>query len=517
LARVEIMRGTELGRQILFAAAATMATALMAMGQETTRLTLDDAIELARRNNPTFLQTQNDEGAADWAVREAYTSLFLPSLSGFGTAQYVAPGQQRIGTITTGGVEQGALFTSFYSLNLNYSLSGNTLFGLGSARADRKAARARTIAAEFIMEQAVTLQYMTALRARDRVAVTRRQLDRSKENWEIARARVEAQAAIITDAKQAEVQAGRDSVALLQAQSALRVERFRLLENVGLSFEDEVELVSEFEVFRPDWDVGELIAAALDGHPQLRSFEANESARKANLRQARSAYFPTVSLSARWAGFTQEVENGQFLVGLAEDRSESATKNCALMNDISSGLTQPLPEFPQNCGAFAFTEEQAQAILNRNSAFPFNFNTLPFQASLSVNVPIFSGFSRETQVSQAAAFYEDALHQRRAEELRLRTAVTSAFDGLTTAYDVLELEERNREVAEEQLELSRQRYQLGADNFLVLLDAERTMADAERAYLDAIYTFHIQLTSLEAAAGLRLRPEETPRNERDQG
>jgi outer membrane protein len=510
------MRGTEIGKHLLLAAAATMATAMMALGQETTRLTLQDAIDLARRNNPTFLQTQNDEAAADWGVREAYTSLFLPDLSAFGTAQYEAPGQQRVGTITTGGVEQGALFTSYYQLSLDYRLNGNTLFGLGSARADRKAARAQTIAAEFVMEQAVTLQYMTALRARDQVAVARRQLERSKENWEIARTRVEAQAAIITDAKQAEVQAGRDSVAVLQAQSALRVERFRLLENVGLSFDDEVELVSEFELFRPEWHINELIATALDGHPQLRSFEANEDARKANLRQARSAYFPTLSLSARWAGFTQEIENSEFLVAQEERKAAGAIQSCELMNQISSGLTSPLSGFPQNCAGFVITPEAEEAILASNSAFPFNFNRLPFQASLTVSVPIFQGFSRETQVSQAAAVYEDAVHQRRAEELRLRTAVTSAFDALMTASDVVVLESRNREVAQEQLELARQRYQLGADNFLVLLDAERTMADAERAYLDGIYTFHIQLTSLEAAVGQRLRPEETRRNEQDQ-
>ena len=64
----------------------------------------------------------------------------------------------------------------------------------------------------------------------------------------------------------------------------------------------------------------------------------------------------------------------------------------------------------------------------------------------------------------------------------------------------------NREVAAEQLELSRQRYALGADNFLVLLDAERTMAEGERAYLDSLYTFHIELASLENSVGQQLRP-----------
>ena len=164
--------------------------------------------------------------------------------------------------------------------------------------------------------------------------------------------------------------------------------------------------------------------------------------------------------------------------------------------------------FPRNCNALQITDETRQAILAANDIFPFNFTNQPFQATLSVSIPIFNGFSRERQVSQAANQLEDAEYSRRAEELRLRTAVTSAYDGLMTAFNVVQVEERSRVVAAEQLELSRQRYTLGADNFLVLLDAERVMAEGERAYLDGLYAFHVELANLENAVGQRLRPEE---------
>ena len=55
-------------RVLTLTAAALLATAAMALGQETVRLTLDEAIDLARENNPTFLRTQNNEAAADWLV-----------------------------------------------------------------------------------------------------------------------------------------------------------------------------------------------------------------------------------------------------------------------------------------------------------------------------------------------------------------------------------------------------------------------------------------------------------------
>ena len=164
--------------------------------------------------------------------------------------------------------------------------------------------------------------------------------------------------------------------------------------------------------------------------------------------------------------------------------------------------------FPRDCAALQITDANRHAILAANDAFPFGFESIPFQATLSVSLPIFSGFSRERQVSEAANALQDAEHFRRGEELRLRADVRSAYDGLMTAFNVAQVEERNREVAAEQLELSRQRYALGADNFLVLLDAERTMAEGERAYLDGLYAFHIELANLESAVGQRLRPEE---------
>jgi outer membrane protein TolC len=71
------------------------------------RLTLDGAIDLARKNNPTFLTTQNNEAAADWGVREATSNLFLPSFTANATGTYQSPGIQRIGTINTGGADQG--------------------------------------------------------------------------------------------------------------------------------------------------------------------------------------------------------------------------------------------------------------------------------------------------------------------------------------------------------------------------------------------------------------------------
>jgi outer membrane protein len=125
--------------------------------------------------------------------------------------------------------------------------------------------------------------------------------------------------------------------------------------------------------------------------------------------------------------------------------------------------------------------------------------------SAQLSLPIFTGFSRQRQVAQASNAAEDAEHNRRAEELRLRTFVTNAYDNLVSAHQVVQAEERNRTLAEEQLLLQQRRYALGASDMLLLMDAQTTMSTAEQAYLSAVYDFHYNLIALEAAVGQPLR------------
>ncbi len=503
-------RGPRATMAVGFVLLAVIATG-SASGQEgAMSLTLDEAIDLARENNPTFLSTANDMAAADWSVREAYAA-FLPSFSASGGAQYTAPGVQRIGNITF--EDYGAITThyllSYYGLNLNYRLSGSTLFQARSARADRNATEARISAAEFTLESSVTAQYLIALMARDGVAVVQEQLERAEQNYELAQARVDAGAAIPNEAKQMEVERGRAQVAVIRAENLLRTEKLRLREQIGIPLDQEIVLESEVGLFEPEWSREELLSAALGSHPQLRSFQATENARRADLRQAQSTYLPSLSASASWSGFARETGNKDYLVGQAKSSQLGRKDNCEFMNEISAGLSSPLEGYPSDCSGYVLTPEAEADLIAGSNVFPFSTTRQPFQAQFQISVPVFQGFSRQRQVEQARNATQDAMYSRRAEELRISTAVNQSLDDLESAYRVVAIEVRNREVATEQLELARERYRLGAAAFLELLEAQTSMATAERDYLNALYTFHGAMWRLEEATGLKLRPEST--------
>ena len=463
-------------------------------------LTLDQAIEVAKGNNPIYLSAQNDMAQAHWQTREAYAG-FLPTVNVSGSAGYQAAGVQRIGTLVFDGPTDWAF--SNYRVNLNMTLNGNTIFGIANARANKRATAASVGAAEWNLETSVALQYMTVLRAMDQVDVAQRQLDRARQNLQIVNARVETGAAAGIEGSQAEVDLGRAEVGMIHAQRDVRQAKLLLAERLGVALDVDIELASQFDVFEPDFEVAPLIDQALASHPSLRAVAAQESASKAAARQvSTSQYLPTIFLNTGFNGNSQQALNDNFVTqqvgGQAADRAES----CEFNNALDTGLNGGLPGYsPQDCSLLTVSDEALEAALSANRVFPFGFTKAPVQFSATVSLPIFTGFSRQRQVSQANNAAEDAEHARRAEELRLRTAVTNAYDNLVSAYQVVQAESRNQSLSVEQLRLQQRRYALGAAGLLELMDAQTTVTTSDQLYLNAVYDFQFNLIALEAAVG----------------
>jgi outer membrane protein len=469
-------------------------------------LSMEEAVQLARRYNPSFRMQANDEAVADWQVRAAYGSL-LPSLTSSLGVDWQAGGIPNIGLLSGedfGLVRSPDYFFSRYGLGVNLNVSGGTFFRIAQERAAREATRARIDAAAFTLEADVTRAYLTALRTRDAVQLARQELESAQQALQLAEGRVAAGAGTRLDAAQAEVEAGRAEVALLQAQAAEEMEKLRLLQRLGLDVEHTVELTTELQMFEPHWRLEELTQAALQQHPQLRSARAAESASRAAARSARMSYLPSINFSGGWSGTTRTTRDEGYLLDQAEESALNRIRSCENTNDLYSRLAQPLP--PQDCTRFAMTDAMRAQVLAANDVFPFNFTKRPPSFGLSVSMPIFNGFTREAQLQSASAAAEDARYQRRDEELSRRTTVATSYLALQTAYRSVAIEERNVAAAAEHLELARERYRLGAGSILELTQAQATKARADQAHLTAIYSFHENLATLEAAVGQRLRP-----------
>lgn len=473
-------------------------------------LTIDEAVRIARANNPGFQATRNDVQVDDWNVKSAYGSLYTPSVSVNGGISWRGSGDVQLGTLTSeqlGFANQPSFLFSDYGLNVNYRLDGRTLMAPGQAKAARRATRARIGSADADLILRVTQAYLEVLRQEEALQLARQELERARFNFRLAQGQRDVGAASAIDVRQAEVAVGRGEVGVLQAETAERTARLRLLQELGLDLEQEVELSSDFTLSEPTWTRDELYRQALEQNPGLHALRAQEAAASYEVRMARSSYFPSLSLGASFSGFTREATSTDFAVAQARAQAENRIDQCQALNEIFRRLADPLP--PQDCSQFQITDSAIRQIRNENDAFPFDFTNQPAQLFLSVSLPVFQGLGRQRDVEAAHVQREDARHQLREQELALRVNIYSGLATVRTAYQTAVLEGRNQEVAAEQLRLARERYQLGSASFLELIEAETVKAQADRERVGAVYAYHDAVASLEAVVGTTLRGQST--------
>lgn len=468
-------------------------------------LSLAEAIEVARANNPGYRQVLNDRDLADWDVRRAYGQL-LPTASASSGITWQGAGEQQFGTLTLGDLGFGNLpsyYLSSYRISLGYSLDWSTLKEPASAKAQRAATDADIRVSEANLVSQVTGAYLEVLRAGEGVRLAEQQLENSRLNLRLAQGQLEVGAATPIDVGQAEVQVGRSQVGVLQARNALATARMRLLQQMGVPVDQEVDLSTDFALSEPPWTLDELYDRALDQNPTLQSRRRREQAAEIGVSQARGAYYPSLSVSTGWSGFTREASNVDLQIAQAQARVAGQVAQCAATNELYRRLADPLPAL--DCSVFAFTDAQRQAIVDQNDQFPFNFERSPLSLSLGISIPIFQGFTRHRNLEAAKLQQRDLAQQVREQELALRADLSIALGNARTAYESALLEDRNRQLAEQQLRLARERYQLGAITFVELVDAQTVFAQADRDGTAAVFAYHDTVTSLEALVGSSLR------------
>jgi outer membrane protein len=478
----------------------------LALGQQSPRppttLSLADAIVVARGNNPAYRQTLHDRSPAAWAARNAYASVLIPSVTASGGVGYAGPGQQRF--LTSNFSQSVSTWSSNYSLYADWTLSAATLSAPGLKQAQLTAADADIAGAETNLITAVTQQYLTVLQARDNAEVARQQLDHDDEFLKLAQARYDVGRASLIDVRQAQVARGQAEVALLRARTAVAVEKLRLFQEMGVTAPvdlEAVQLTDSFTVQEPSWKLGDLLTMAEQQNPALKALRARERAAGWGVKAATSAYGPTLSLSAGWSGFTQKFTNLDPVIASARASGAADSLSCVYANTawLNTGQT------PLDCTALSFTAQQEQALRDQNAAYPFHFTPQPFQARLTVTIPLWANFQQPLQVSQAKAQQQDLQESVRARGLQVQTDVSQAYLTLQTAYRATAIQDTNRVAAREQLQLATERYRVGSGTFFELLDAQVAALRAETEYVNAVYDYHKALAALEAAVGRPLR------------
>ena len=465
-------------------------------------LSLADAIAIARDQNPAYRQALNNRGPAAWGVRGAFSSLVIPNVTAGAGMSYTGAGSQTF--LSSSFSQSVSTISSSYSLGLSWELSGATLSQPWLAKAQQHAVDADIAGAANALATGITQQYLTVRQARDQAELARKTLERNDEFLKLAQARFNVGQATLIDVRQAQVARGQAAVALLRAQTLVSVEKLRLFEQMGVTPPTDiqaVQLTDTFAVQTPAWQMTDLLTMAESQNPALKALRAREGAAAWGVRAATSSYGPSLSVTAGWSGFTQQFTDVDPIIASQQYAFGQQKTACDEDNVIRSNNGLPV----RNCSLYVWGSQNEQTLRDQNSVFPFQFTRQPFQARLSISLPLFTNFSRTMRVSQARADHGDLEEAVRARGLAVQTEVSQAYLTLETAFQTIAIQDTNRTAAREQLQLATERYRVGSGTFFELLDAQVAGLRADNDYVNAIYDYHKALAALEAAVGRSLR------------
>jgi outer membrane protein len=490
-------------RRLIFTLCA-VGSAQLAQAQTPTQaagpvLPLEEAIRLAVRNNPTFLHSTTARQRAGAQLRSAYGQL-LPSVrTSFGSS-YREGRPQFFAGQSFGSTSD--VLSSSAGINADIQLSRSNWLAHKQQRAALAAAESDVTSAEATLRANVATQYLNALQAQARAVLQDTLLRSTEAQLELARARQQVGAATTLDVRRAEVQVGQQRVAVLRERNTAELEKLRLFQQLGVEQPANVQLTTQFLVEEPKVQLDQLLEQARRSNPSLTAFRSRERASDVGVSSARSAYFPTLSLSTGLNGYTQQSTDITGTINSTRADVENQRTNCLRTDSLRAGAgLAPIGK----CNTIVFTPQLEQSIRDANSAFPFQLTRAPLEFSAQVSLPIFDGFIREQRIEEATAARNDARYRVRAQELQLTADVTSGHRNLVTAYQTVRLQEQNSITAREALALAQERFRVGANTFVDVTQARADYERAETERINAIYDYHKAFAALEAAVGRPLR------------
>jgi len=416
-------------------------------GPETLTLTLEEAIELALRQNPFFMATREKETQARSLVRES-VSRFLPTLNAQGQDTLdeklfvlefpsFIPGEppQRISID----------FTKNYQMSLAFSLplfaGGRLVAGYKQANYSLQASRETVRLSEQETIFNVKRSFYGYLLAREFSAAAQEALDLAEKFRVNVKNLYEVGMASRFDLLRSEVQVANLQPQAIKARNSVDVAELGLKTIVGLDLDTPIAVKGELAAPPLDTETGGAIEQALGQRPELRQIDYQRRMAGEMLKIARGSALPTLAVG----------------------------------------------------GAYSFW---ADGLNFRKGAWQ-NF----YAINLSLTVPLFNGFESRARIGQSKAMIRELDWTRKGLSDMIAFEVRQAVLNYTQARETLLSQEKNVEQAREAVRIAELNYAEGLATNLDVSTAQVALSQARTNYSQALYDCVISQAQLEKAVG----------------
>jgi len=279
----------------LAALAAAPLSAQVAVDTGARPIQLNEAIQLAIKNNPATVAARGQLTTGEAGVRAAW-GVFIPSLTISTSSSALSPATSRVNT-TTGQLISGKWqMTQGFSFGLTLFNGGTEFYDLAAARAQLRAAVAGESAENWQVTYLVKQQYYAVLAALEEKNAAQAALDQAQQQMKMSVLQVQARTAIKSDSLQSLVQLGNAQLAVLTADNDLRTANAALTRLVAAPAT--VTAIHQDSVVDIQFalDSAQIESWALAG-PSVVQAAANLAAAQSGASAARGAWWPTLTAS----------------------------------------------------------------------------------------------------------------------------------------------------------------------------------------------------------------------------
>ncbi len=412
---------------------------------------LAELVDVALRMNPSTRRAWDlaRAAAAQWAVSRGD---YYPTITGDASAMGMG-----------GDTSHG--YYGQVGISLSY-----LLLDFGGREAAVESARQALTAANWNHNQViqdvlrdVPQAYYTYLGNRARVRASEASLKEALTSLESTEHRKKAGVSTIADVLQARSKADQAKLDLIGNRGALKISKGNLATAIGWHANANFEVKEDpgnipLDTVRQNTE--ELIQLALRDRPDLASSKASVRQSEAELRKSEAELWPKLTATGNvgWSGINGDLGDSEWLSGGGRISS----------SDVS------------------------------------------YYGGLTLQIPLFEGFSLRNKVRQARASLDAARDELRMKEETVISEVWSAFYTVRTAAQQVETSETLVASSEQSYNVSLARYQAGAADIVELLNAQSTLASARSQRVQARTDLFTSYAELIHAIGADL-PAETQR------
>jgi len=413
------------------------------------RLTLQNAIALARKNEPTYNSVVTAAGVAGETRAQSRDAL-LPSVN-FNTALITTQSNQNTSNGVT-FIANNAPHEYISQGNVHQQLDLVSWETYRSTAAQAAAAKAKAEVAARGLVVTVVQDYFAAAAAEKKLESAARTAEAGEKFLQLTQALEKGGEVAHSDVIKADLQAQERRRQLQEAKLGVLNARLDLAVLLFPDFNDHFEIGDDLHgnVALPPQP--EFEAQAAQGNPDVRAALATVQAAGHDVNAARAGYLPSISLD-----YFYGIDAAQYAV------------NGPLINGSKTS----------NLGSSAIA---------------------------SLSLPVWNWGATQSRVRSAELQRTQAKRELSFAQRKLLAEMRSLYSEAETALNELAGLQRSAELSEESLRLTTMRYQGGEATVLEVVDAQTTFAQASAAYQDGAVRYRVALANLQTLTGVLTTP-----------